>query len=359
MTYRIENRRSCKFAFMLSAAIGIAFMTGLSGTKALAETVELTIAHFAAPTHPVAQWIVGWTKDMEAKSNGKLKFNIIPGAQLGPITKYYDIARRGQADITWFLHGGTPGRFPLTELSNLPFMFCSGEHATKVLNDPELRKKYFDAEHKGVKVLQLHAHVPGQIWMANKPIKTVADFRGTAIRPASRTIGAFVSELGAKPVGLPPNALAENMQKGTIDGTFMDYVAGTFAFKLGPVTKHITDMYSYTASLGFIMNQDAWNKLSPELKKVIEDSLKNKEKAVGGSWDNLDAKAKAVLQKGGTTISKMSPDDFKKLKAVGDKVTKKWVAGLDAKGLPASKALADIKAVAARTKASSTDFCVD
>ena len=341
------------------AALGVALTTGIGNTRASAETVELTIAHFAAPTYPVSQWIVEWTKDMEAKSNGKLKFNIIPSAQLGPITKYYDIARRGQADITWFLHGGTPGRFQLTEISNLPFLFCSGEHATKVLNDPELRKKYFDAEHQGVKVLQLHAHVPGQIWMANKPIKTVEDFRGTAIRPASRTIGAFVSELGAKPVGLPPNALAENMQKGTIDGTFMDYVAGTFAFKLGPVTKNITDMYSYTASLGFIMNQDSWNKLSPELKKVIADSIEGKEKAVGGSWDNLDAKAKAVLTKGGTTISKMSPEEFKKLKAVGDVVAQKWVAALDAKGLPGSQALADIKAAAAKAKATSMDLCVD
>jgi TRAP-type C4-dicarboxylate transport system substrate-binding protein len=337
----------------------MATSASLAGIGAGAQAVELSVAHFAAPTHPVAQWIVKWTKEMEEKSNKRLTFNIIPNSQLGPIDRYYDIARRGQADITWFLHGGSPGRFALTELSNLPFMFCSGEHATKVLNDPGLRQKYLDKEHEGVKVLQLHAHVPGQIWMANKPINTVADFRGTAIRPASRTIGAFVSALGAKPVGLPPTALAENMQKGTIDGTFMDYVAGAFAFKLGPVTKHITDMYSYTASLGFIMNQGAWDKLPSDLQKVIHDSIQGREKDVGGSWDAVDGRAKNVLTSGGTKIIKMSSEEFKKLKDVGDQVTKKWVAELDAKGLPGTAALADMKALAAKTKASSVNFCQD
>ncbi len=224
----------------LALGAGMTFAAAIPASHA--QTTQLTIAHFAAPTHPVSEWIVKWTKELEAKSNKRLSFNIIPNSQLGPIDRYFDIARRGQADITWFLHGGSPGRFPLTEISNLPFMFCSGEHATKVLNDPGLRQKYLDKEHEGVKVLQIHAHVPGQIWMANKQISTVEDFRGAAIRPASRTIGAFVSALGATPVGLPPTALAENMQKGTIAGTCMDDPAGTFSFKLGPVTKNITEM---------------------------------------------------------------------------------------------------------------------
>lgn len=329
----------------------------LSASTVTAQAEELTIAHFAAPTHPLAKWIVRWAGEMTAKTDKKLTFNIIPGAQLGPITKYYDIARRGQADITWFLHGGTPGRFPLTELSNLPFMFCSGEHATRVLNDPGMRRKYLDAEHKGIKVLQLHAHVPGQIWMANRAIKTVADFKGAAIRPASRTIGAFVVALGAKPVGLPPNVLAENMQKGTIDGTFMDYVAGAFAFKLGPVTKFITEMHSYTASLGFAMNPDTFRKLPAAQRSVVDQTITGREKEVGGSWDNLDARARGVMKKGGTQIVHMSDAEFAKLRAVGDGVAKKWTAALDKKGLPGSTVLAEMKALAAKTKSSSANFC--
>lgn len=340
--------------------MGLTVMAAGLATDALqgrAQAQELRIAHFAAPTHPVAKWIEQWSKDITAKTGGKVTFKIIPGAQLGNITKYYDIARRGQADITWILHGGTPGRFPLTEISNLPFMFCSGEHATKVLNDPGLRAKYLDPEHKGVKVLQLHAHVPGHIWMSKNPIRTVADFKGKAVRPASRAIGAFVAALGAKSVGMPPNQLAENMQKGTIDGAFMDYVAGTFAFKMGPVTKYLSEMHSYTASLGFMMNPDSWNKLSADAKAVFNASLKGREKDVGGSWDNLNAKARDVLVKGGTEIVQMSDAEFKKLQAIGTQVAQKVVKDLDAKGLPGTAVYNEMKRLAAATRAGSTDFC--
>ncbi len=262
-------------------------------------------------------------------------------------------------DITWFLHGGTPGRFPLTELTNLPFMFCSGEHASRVLNDPALRAKYFDKEHEGVKVLQLHAHVPGHIWTARKQIKSIDDFKGLAIRPASRTIGAFVQALGAKPVSLPPTALAENMQKATIEGTFMDFPAGETSFKLGPVTKYVAETYAYTASLGFIMNEASWRKLSPELQGVISETINGREKDVGGAWDAVNGKSREALIKGGTTIVRLSKAEFGRMKQVGDKVITDWVSDLDKKGNKASAALADIRAAVARTKSMSTNFCQD
>jgi TRAP-type C4-dicarboxylate transport system substrate-binding protein len=339
-------------------AAGIVAALGMGGLAGLpAAAAELSFAHFAAPSHPVAKWIEGWTKEVAGQTGGEVSFNILPGAQLGPITKYYDIARRGQADVTWILHGGTPGRFPLTELSNLPFMFCSGEHATKVLNDSGLRRDHLDAEHRGVKVLQIHAHVPGHVWMHGKPIRTVADFKGAAIRPASRTIGAFVQALGATPVGMPPNALAENMQKGVIAGTFMDYVAGAFAFKLGPVTKYLTEMHSYTASLAFVMNQASWNKLSAKSKGVFTATMRGREKDVGGAWDKLNFVAREALVKGGTEIVKMAPADFAELKAVGDRVVNEWAADIDKKGKPGTAVLNQMRDLAKKTRAGSTDFC--
>jgi TRAP-type C4-dicarboxylate transport system substrate-binding protein len=95
------------------------------------------------------------------RSGGRLVVKRFPSAQMGPTPGHYDFARTGQADVSWFLHGGTPGRFPLTEIINLPFMAGSAEIGTKVVNDSALRAKYLDAEHKGIKVLMLFTHQPG------------------------------------------------------------------------------------------------------------------------------------------------------------------------------------------------------
>jgi len=137
----------------------------------------------------------------------------------------------------------------------------------------------------------------------------------------------------------------------------MDYVAGTFAFKLGPVSKYVTEMHSYTASLAFVMNENSWKKLSAKAKGVFTATMSGREKDVGGSWDNLNFKARGVLQKGGSEIVRMSPAEMAKLKAVGEQVVQKWVSDLDKKGKPGSAVLKIMRDLAAKTKAGSTDFC--
>jgi len=80
------------------------------------------------------------------------------------------------------------------------------------------------------------------------PVLALEDLQGKAVRPPSRTVGKFMAMMGAKPVGLPPTAMAEGLQKGTIDGTLIDYGGAGLAFKLGPFLTDITEVYAYTSS---------------------------------------------------------------------------------------------------------------
>ena len=169
---------------------------------------------------------------------------------MAPTPAHYDLARTGQADVSWFLHGGTPGRFPLTEIAHLPYMVGSAEIGTKVLNDAELRAKYLDAEHKGVKVLLLLTHQPGNVHTTKKPIRTADDMKGLRIRFSSPTIQDFIAALGGTAVGVQPNEQLEQLQKGTLDGTFIDYGGAGIAFKMGGTLKYSTEMYSYVSSFG-------------------------------------------------------------------------------------------------------------
>ena len=112
----------------------------------------------------MAQWVVKWAEKLEKASSGRLAFKHFPNSQMGSTPAMYDLARTGQAEVSWFLHGGTPGRFPLTELTHLPYVVGSAEIGTKVINDAGVRSKYFDPEHKGVKVLILFTHQPDDAW---------------------------------------------------------------------------------------------------------------------------------------------------------------------------------------------------
>ncbi len=342
------------------ALLPAAFALGLAAGPALAQTpqqpIELKLAYYVGDQHAMSQWLIKWADKLEKDSGGRIVFKRFPGAQMGPVPQHYDFARTGQADISWFLHGATPGRFPLTGIVQVPYMVGSAEIGTKVLNDPELRSKYLDAEHKGVKLLLLFTHQPGNIHTTKKPIKSVDDIKGLRLRFASPEIRDFIAALGGSPVGVAPTEQVEQMQKGTLDGVVIDYGGAGIAFKMGGTVKHSTEMYSYVASFGLAMNEDTWKKLPPDLQQLITKSLVGVEKEIGQAWDGLDAPGKKALLDGGGEAIKLSPEENAKFRKIGGDVAAAKVKELDGKGLPATAVYNQMKALSEKHAKDSKTF---
>jgi TRAP-type C4-dicarboxylate transport system substrate-binding protein len=323
--------KSASIRFCASIALALAVSAGAQAQQ----KYEMKLAYFVGDQHAMSQWLVKWSEQLEKGSGGRITVKRFPGGQMGPTPNHYDFARTGQADAAWFLHGGTPGRFPLTEIISLPFMVGSAEIGIKVLNDPGLRAKYLDAEHKGAKVLLLFTHQPGGVHTTRKPVRTLDDLKGMRIRFSNPTIRELVAALGATPVGVPPPEQVEQLQKGTIDGVFIDYGGAGIAFKMGGVIKYTTELYAYVSSFGLTMNEDFWGKLPPELKKLVVDTTTGKEKEIGEAWDALDAPGKKALIDGGAEAIKLSAADTAKVRSVGAQVSEATLKGYEEKGLPA------------------------
>ena len=307
----------------------------LSAPALSQQKIEVKVAEFVGAQHFMTKWLVQWGEKLEKASGGRLAFKHFPGSQMGPTPVHYDLARTGQADVSWFLHGGTPGRFPLTEISHLPYMVGSAEIGTKVLNDAQLRDKYLDKEHRGVKVLLLLTHQPGNIHTIKKPIRTADDLKGLRIRFSSPTIKEFVAALGGTAVGVQPNEQLEQLQKGTLDGTFIDYGGAGIAFKMAGTLKYSTEMYSYISSFGVAMNPEFYGKLPADLKKLVDASTRGVEKEVGEGWDALDTIGKKLIVEGGGEAIRLSKAEDQRFRKVGAQVTEAKLKELEAKGLPA------------------------
>jgi len=341
----------------LPTLASIALATTLSASAFAQQKFEMKVAYFVGDQHPVSQWLIKWSDQLAKDSGGRIEVKRFPGAQMGPPPVYYDLARNGQAEVVWFLSGGTPGRFPITELINLPYLVGSSEIGTKVMNEPELRTKYLDPEHKGVRVLAYMTHQPGQIITTKKAIRSVDDMKGTRIRFSSPTIRDFVSALGATPVGVAPTEIAEALQKGTVDGAFIDYGGAGIAFKLGGTIKYVTEMYSYVASFGIAMNPAFYDKLPADLKKLVDDSFKGREKELGDAWDSIDGPGKKNLVDGGAEAFKLSPAEDAKFRKIGADVAEAKIKELEGKGMPARAAFNLMKSLAGKHAATaSTNF---
>ena len=340
----------------LAAAGAVALALCVTGAVQAQQKTEMKLAYFVGDQHAMSQWLIRWSEQLEKGSGGRLAVKRFPSAQMGPTPGHYDFARTGQADVSWFLHGGTPGRFPLTEIINLPFMAGSAEIGTKVINDSALRAKYLDAEHKGIKVLMLFTHQPGGPHTTKKAIRTLDDFKGLRIRFASPTVRDLVQALGATPVGVPPTEISEQMQKGTIDGAFMDYGGVGIAFKLGGIVKYSTELYAYVTSFGLGMNEDFWAKLPPDLKKLVSDSVAGKETEVGQAWDSLDVPGKKAVVDGGGEAIRFSAAENARVRQIGAEVSEAKIKEYEAKGMPARAIYNDMRALSEKHAKTSKNF---
>ncbi len=317
---------------------------------------EMKLAYYVGDQHAMSKWLIKWSDKLTKDFGGRITVKRFPGSQMGPVQQHYDLARTGQADVSWLLHGATPGRFPLTELVQLPYLVGSAEIGIKVLNDAELRAKHLDAEHKGVKVLLLFTHQPGNVHTTKKPIRSVDDMKGLRLRFASPTIRELVAALGGTPVGVQATEQVEQLQKGTIDGTFIDYGGAGIAFKMAGVVKYSTEMYSFVSSFGLVMNEGFWNRLPPDLKELVTKSVTGVEKEVGEAWDALDGIGKKLLVDGGAEPVKLAPAEQERFRKIGAGVAEARIKELEGKGLPARAIYTTMQALAEKHAKTSRSF---
>ena len=204
-------------AILWTAMILVAVMISLPG-ESRAETIELKMAHFMSPLHIQHQHsFLPFAKKVEELTGGKVKIKVFPGGTLGEAAQLAESVRTGIADIAFVVPSYTTGRFPRTSLLDLPFLFDSAVHTTRVFYD--LYDKYIAEDYKDYKVLWLYSCDTGQLFSVEKPIRTLMDLQGRKMRAPSAYMSQTLKLLGANPVSMPLSELHAALDKKVIDGT--------------------------------------------------------------------------------------------------------------------------------------------
>ena len=308
---------------------------------ASAQTIELKLSHWGPPTHVNQKVFLPWAEMVEKKSGGKLKVTVFAGGVLGKPADHWDMAQNGVVDITWGTHNYTAGRFPLTSAMDLPFLINSAKGGSRALQ--EYYARHLVKEHDKVKVLWLQCPAPFHLHMTKKAALVPDDLAGTRIRTGGGQLSEIVKALGAVPVALSVPETYSALERGVVDGTILPYEAAK-AFKLAEVTKHVVDVRIFTASQFTVMNLDKYNSLPADLKKVIDElsGVWGAEFA-GTAWDKAEEEGLAAIKAANVQAHKISDAQREAWKAKTKAVEEDWLKTMEAKGLPAKQALADLK----------------
>ncbi|MRX48999.1 C4-dicarboxylate ABC transporter substrate-binding protein [Paracoccus sp. S-4012] len=328
----------------LIAAAAAALLT--SGA-ASAQEVTLRLHHFLAPTAPVQTQIMEpWAAAVEEQSGGRIDVQIFPSMQLGgKPPQLYDQARDGVVDIAWTLLGYTPGRFPVAEVFELPFVASNAAATNMALQD--FQAKYLADELGEVKPLLLHVPAPGKFHLKTHPVTGLADLAGMKIRAPSRTMTDTLNALGATAVGMPVPELPQALTTGVIDGALVPWEV-TPSLRLSEITPYHTEFDGphgmYTSVFALVMNQAKFDSLPDDLKQVIDDNsgtvLARKAAAV---YDQIEADIRQDAIDAGAEVIVIPEADLQPWKDASQPVTDAWVAAMDKAGHDGAAMLQDAR----------------
>jgi TRAP-type C4-dicarboxylate transport system substrate-binding protein len=325
------------------ALAGLAGCGFVAAQPALAQTT-LTYSSWVGPTHHLTIWQTSWTKEVEKATNGRVKFQMLPKhPSAAPGT--FDAVRDGLMDLSYVTASYTPARHVLPTMAELPGMGDTSEVNSVAYS--RIHWKYFDqlGEYKGVKLLGVFTHGPGQIF-TKKTVKTIADLQGLKIRTGGGVAEAVGNAIGAVAFVKPAPESFELLKSGVADGTFFP-IEAFVSFKLETVVAQVTEIPGglYSSSFGFFMNQDKWDKLSKEDQAAIDRlSREHVARTAGKSWDGADAKGRDAIEKARVPLVKASPALVAEVQKRSGPIIEDWIAKANAKGVDAPKVLAEFRA---------------
>lgn len=327
----------------------LALATALACGSAGAQTV-LTASSWVPPTHALSVSQKEWCDLLEKNTSGKLKCNILPrGVAAPPGT--LDAVRNGLADISFTVHGYTPGRFLFTQMAEFPFLGNTAEPISVAFNKVASKYPQFGQEHQGVKVLAYFTHGPGLPFNTKKPVTKVEDLQGLKWRVGGGMVNEISKTLGMNVTLKPAPDSYELLSGGVMDGTLFP-AESTESFKIDKIIKHATFFPGglYNTSFVFMMNQAKYDKLSADEKKAVDAiSGEMAARTFGRNWDKVDRRGVALMQANGVQMVKADAQFVNDVKAKTGALEQKWVKDAEAKGLKdAAKVLAEFRAEIAK-----------
>ncbi|MBA4418819.1 MAG: C4-dicarboxylate ABC transporter substrate-binding protein [Syntrophus sp. (in: bacteria)] len=337
----MSTMKGTKKLIGLVMMVSLFLFCGLVIAEAAEKQILLKVSTFFSPQDEIAITLGNWCKEVEKRTNGRIKTRFFPGATLASPPQQYDAVVKGIADVSQHVLGYTMGRFPLSEVMDLPLGIPNGVAASKMMN--EYFKKFNPKEFDEIKVLWMHGQGPGYVCTRNKPVNKMADLKGMRLRTYGGN-AKFLTALGGAPVAMPMTEVYDALSRGMVDG-LLSGIGPLYGFRTGEHIKYVTlnKLTSYTAAQAVIMNKKVWSSLSPDIQKILDDLSAEYIEKFGQAWDKQDEVALAKF-KSTLTFIPLPKDEDQRWADMGAKpLYDDYVKRMKEKGLPGDQSLAFIQ----------------
>jgi TRAP-type C4-dicarboxylate transport system substrate-binding protein len=296
-----------------------------------AEIIELSYTNHFPPNHIQSKLAEAWCKEVEKRTDGKVKITYYPVQTLLEPDKIYYGILNGITDIGQGVFGYNRGVFPAMEAFSLPHGFASAPEATRVLN--EFHKNFELKETSRIKMLYLHAHGPAMLH-SKKKIEKLEDMRGVKVRSYGFN-AAMVKALGGIPVSMAMAEVYEALSKGVVDATFSP-IEALKGWKQAEVVDYSIEIdgVAYSSAMYIGMNSHKWNSLPQDIKETIEEINQEWITKSGDAWKSSDEEGREYTIAQGNKIIKLDKEESDRWAKAVYPIIADYVANTKKKGLP-------------------------
>jgi TRAP-type transport system periplasmic protein len=300
------------------------------------KVIKLKYASFLPPSHKINVLAQQWCSEVEKRTNGRVKITFFPGGILVPAPQAYEAVVKDLADISLAAPSWNAGRFPLSEVLELPLGFKDPKQATVLANAffKDLRPKEYD----DVKMIYMWLNGPG-VFMTLKPLQSIKDLKGLRIRAGGNQSG-IASAMGAVPVSVPNQDIYEGLQRGVIDGMLF-YPESLAGWKYGDLIRGLQD----NPGAGFaglaivVMNKQKWASLPADIQRIVDQITEEWIEKLAQTAADLDKEGRDYGLRKGMKVFMVSPDEARESAEKMKPLLVQYVKDMKEKGLPGEAAL--------------------
>jgi len=299
------------------------------GSYAQPKVITLKFANFFPPVAKQTLIVPEFIEEIEKRTAGRVKITYYPAGTLLTAPAMSDGIIKGIADMGYTHVEYSPGRFPVTEVCDMPLGYPSAWVASQCMNDfyQRFKPKEWDVMHP----LWFNSSNPGLI-ICRKPVRKLEDLKGLIIRAPGR-VGDVMKALGGTPAPTPMIEVYEAIAKGVNDGVFTPYET-LKTFKFAEVVKYTTVSWQVGSVYAFYvaMNKDTWKKLPPDIQAIFTEVSGMFREKYALMWNSIDFEGLEFAKAKNVELIELSPAEAARWKAAADVAIDGYVKEMVGKG---------------------------
>lgn len=306
---------------LLAVFTVMAVVVVMAGAAFAAPEYTIKVAYIGSDSHPTMRAMKEYfVKPIEEGSQGRIKVELYPNAQLGGDREISEGVQMGTIQMAIPASAPLAGFDKRVQVLELPYLFTTKQAAFEAADGilGEKLNSYLAA--KGMLILGFQENGFRHVTNNRGPVKTPADLKGIKIRTMENPIHlAFFKAVGANPTPMSWGELYTALQQGTVDAQENPY-AMIVDGKFYEVQKYVSETGHVFSFEVLIANKKFMDNLPADLNALVVKSAREATLKQREYMDEEEAAFKDEVLKAGMIANSLTPEEKQPFVDAAEKV---------------------------------------